>query len=160
MTAKHDNPAERERTAAAAPARRMGDWFDLEFPAFFRWFEDRRPSLFGPDERIRLEEEIDEGVLHVRAEAPGIDPQRDAEVTIEDGVLRLTVQRRKEERSEEEGRVRSEFRYGSFTRTVALPKGTDSSQVTATYDNGILDVTVPIPEPTGDGGQRIAIESS
>ena len=141
----------------ATPARRMGDWFDLDFPALFRWFDERRPIL-GVEDRIRLEEEVIDGVLHIRAEAPGIDPANDAEVTVDDGILRVRVERRKEDRTETEGRVRSEFRYGSFARAVSLPKGTDATKVTATYRDGILDVSVPMPETVNAAAQKVAID--
>ena len=155
-TAKTETPVKVE-AQSAAPARRMGDWFDFDFPALFRWFEERRP-LLGVDDRIRLEEEVADGVLHIRAEAPGIDPEKDAEVTVDDGFLRVRIERRKEERTETDGRVRSEFRYGSFARAVSLPKGTDSSKVTATYRDGILDVAVPMPETGNATAQKVAIE--
>lgn len=142
---------------AAAPARRMGDWFDFDLPGLFRWFEERRP-LHAFDDRIRMEEEVADGVLHIRAEAPGIDPDRDAEVTVDDGVLRVRVERRKEERTESDGRVRSEFRYGSFARALTLPRGTDAAKVSATYRDGILDVSVPMPETVDTSSQKVAIE--
>ena len=155
-TAKNDTPVKVE-AYAGPPARRMGDWFDLDLPGLIRWFDERRP-LLGADERIRLEEEIADGILRIRAEAPGIDPARDAEVTVQDGVLRVSIERRKEERTESEGRVRSEFRYGSFARGVALPKGTDATKVSATYRDGILDVSVPLPQQAVPSAQRVAID--
>jgi HSP20 family protein len=156
-TSKTDMPVKVQTQTPTPPARR--EWFDFDFPGLFRWFEERRPML-GMEDRIRLEEEMADGVLHIRAEAPGIDPERDAEVTVDDGVLRVRVERRKEERSETEGRVRSEFRYGSFARAVSLPKGTDASKVSATYRDGILDVSVPMPETDTPTAQRVAIDHS
>jgi HSP20 family protein len=100
----------------------------------------------------------EDGVLHIRAEAPGIDPGRDAEVTVDDGMLRVRVERRKEERTETEGRVRSEFRYGSFAPAVSLPKGADASKVSATYRDGVLDVSVPIPETVNATAQKATID--
>ena len=142
---------------ATTPARRFGDWFDLDMPNLFRWLDDRRPALFAMDDRLRLEEEVVDGVLHIRAEVPGIDPDKDADITVEDGVLRVSVERRKEERSEEGGRVRSEFRYGSFSRAISLPRGVDTSKVAATYRDGILDVSVPMPEEVDASGHKVAI---
>jgi HSP20 family protein len=106
---------------------------------------------------MRVEEEIKDGALHVRAEVPGIDPEKDAEVSVSDGMLRIKVERRRESRSEEEGHMRSEFRYGSFYRSIPLPKGADSSHVNASYKDGILEVTVPMPEPPPSQAQKISI---
>ncbi len=123
--------------------RRFTDW--LDFPDLFRWFEERRPALFD-EHMIRVEEHVTDGMLTIRAEVPGIDPEKDADITIGDGLLRMKVERRQEETSEEEGRFRSEFRYGSFARSVPLPPDTDPDKVIATYKDGILEVTVPVPE--------------
>jgi HSP20 family protein len=152
--ARSDKP---EVIKAGSPGRRFADWFDLDLPDLFRWFDERRPSLFGSDDRMRVEEEIKDGALHVRAEVPGIDPEKDADVSVSDGMLRIRVERRREHRSEEEGHVRSEFRYGSFYRSIPLPKGADSSQVSASYKDGILEVTVPMPEQQQSQSQKISI---
>jgi HSP20 family protein len=142
---------------SSPPTRRLADWFDVDLPDVFRWFEERRPGLLSGGDRIRVEEEVSDGVLHIRAEAPGIDPEKDAQVSVEDGVLRLHVERRQESRSEEEGRVRSEFHYGSFYRAIPLPKGVDQSQVSASYKDGILEITVPMPQPAQAESQKVNI---
>ncbi|MEA3218564.1 MAG: hypothetical protein QOJ19_4720 [Acidimicrobiia bacterium] len=142
---------------SSPPARRWADWFDRDLPDVFRWLEERRPSLLSSGDRIRVEEEVSDGVLRVRAEAPGIDPDKDAHVSVEDGVLRLKVERRQQSQAEDEGRVRSEFQYGSFYRAIPLPKGVDPSDVTATYKDGILEITVPMPEPVQPEPRKVAI---
>jgi HSP20 family protein len=129
--------------AAEGRVRRFTDWLDM--PDLFRWFEERRPALFD-EQLIRVEEHVENGVLTIRAEVPGIDPEKDAEITIGDGVLRFRVERRQEETSEGRGRYRSEFRYGSFSRSVPLPADTNPESVTASYRDGILEVRVPVPE--------------
>jgi HSP20 family protein len=78
-----------------------------------------------------------------RAELPGVDPAKDVEVTAEDGYLRVVVTRKEE--SKEPGR--SEFRYGTFHRTVALPPGAREDTIAATYVEGILEITMKIGEP-------------
>ncbi len=62
------------------------------------------------------------------------------------------------ERHEETTQDRhSEFKYGSLTRTVALPEGADPDKITATYDKGILKVTVPVPEEAKPATRRITV---
>lgn len=140
-----------ERTTTTTPARRFGDWFDGDFLDLFRWFDERRPGLLPMADRIRVEEEAEGGVLHIRAEVPGIDPGKDAEITVTDSTLHIRVERRQEAKAEEEGRVRSEFRYGSFHRSLPLPKGVEAGQVQASYRDGILQVDIPLPaEPTSE----------
>jgi HSP20 family protein len=91
---------------------------------------------------MRLEDETKDGCYEVRAELPGVDPTDDIEVTVHDG--RLTIKAERTQTSESNGH--SEFSYGSFARTVALPVGADEDDINATYDRGILTVTVPLSE--------------
>ena len=106
----------------------------------FPTFASLRP-LF--DSRLlKLEDEMKEGVYEVRAELPGVDPTDDIEVTVRDG--QLTIKAERIQTGESNGH--SEFSYGSFVRTVALPAGADEDEIHATYDRGILTVSVPLSE--------------
>lgn len=91
---------------------------------------------------LRLEDELKDGLYEVRAELPGVDPTDDIEVTVRDG--QLTIKAERTQTSESNGH--SEFSYGSFTRTVALPAGADENDINATYDRGILTVSIPLTE--------------
>lgn len=101
-------------------------------------------QLFDEDDPIRIEEYRDGDTLVIRAEMPGIDPDRDVEIVASDHVLRVTAERRQESKTEGRTGYRSEFRYGSFSRTVPLPAGTTEDDVAANYRDGILEVRVPI----------------
>src|SRR5437870_1212958 len=61
-----------------------------------------------------------QGDLVVRAELPGIDPEKDVDITVEDGMLTIRGERRHEQRSEDENYYRFESSYGSFQRSVPL----------------------------------------
>jgi HSP20 family protein len=91
---------------------------------------------------LRLEDEMKDGVYEVRAELPGVDPVESIEVTVRDG--RLTIKAERTQTSESNGH--SEFSYGEFVRTVPLPAGADEDDINATYDRGILTVSVPLSE--------------
>jgi HSP20 family molecular chaperone IbpA len=91
---------------------------------------------------MRLEDEVKDGRYEVRAEIPGVDPAKDIDITLRDG--QLTIKAERSEKKEFDGR--SEFSYGSFVRTVSLPTGADEDDVKATYDKGILTVSVAIAE--------------
>ena len=137
--------------------RRRGEWFDLpdlfrwEFPDVFRWFD--RPGVEG---RMRIEEELKDDAIVIRAEMPGIDPEKDVDITVADGALHITASRRKETKEEEGGRVRSEFHYGSYSRSMPLPKGASAKDVKAVYKDGILEVTVPVT-PSKTDKQQVTI---
>ncbi|HVC69163.1 MAG TPA: Hsp20/alpha crystallin family protein [Acidimicrobiales bacterium] len=91
-----------------------------------------------------MEEAIHEGILVIRAELPGVDPEKDVELVVENGILSLRADRREESETKGEKQRHTEFRYGHFERTMALPVGTTEEDVKATYENGILEVRVPI----------------
>ena len=97
---------------------------------------------FFDNHLLRLEDELKDGVYELRAELPGVDPTDDIEVTVRDG--QLTIKAERTQTSESNGH--SEFSYGSFMRTVALPAGADEDDINATYDRGILTVSVPVTE--------------
>ena len=122
----------------------LWEWFDA--PDFARWF-DVRP-LFARFEPMRIEQELSDDTLLVRAELPGIDPDKDVEITLDEGVLRIKAERHSETKEEKEGSFRSEFRYGSFERSVRVPHDTVMDDVKATYADGILEVRCPYKVPT------------
>lgn len=140
------------------PDVRRREWFEFpdlsrwEMPDLFRVF-DRTSSLEG---RIRVEEELKDNAMVIRAELPGIDPDKDVEISVTEGMLRITAERRSETKEENEGRVRSEFHYGSYVRTLPLPKGASENDVKATYKDGILEVTVPVKREAVEP-QRVAV---
>jgi HSP20 family protein len=89
-----------------------------------RWSADRprhrRPTRgFGVDwdwrgeELIRVDEYRDGNTEVIRAELPGVDPEKDVEITVNDVVLRIRAERRIEEKTEDEGYLRHDLRYGS-----------------------------------------------
>lgn len=91
---------------------------------------------------MRLEDELKDGSYEVRAELPGIDPAKDVDITVRDG--QLTIKAERSEKKESNGR--SEFAYGSFVRMVTLPQGADEDGIKASYDKGILTVSVPVAD--------------
>ena len=130
------------------------DWPDLfgarmfDVPATWK-------DLFD-DSDMKVEEFRDGDTLVVRAEMPGIDPDKDVEITVSDGMLHLSAERRSETKTEDKKGYRSEFRYGSFSRSVRLPAGAGEEDVKATYDDGILEVRMPIDEKS-NGAKKIPI---
>ena len=121
-----------------------------QFPRRFLDFFDSPEAWFSGERMVPVEEFMDEGKLVVRAELPGVDPDKDVEITVEDGALTLHAERRQEETTELKDGYRSEFRYGSFSRTVMLPPGAGPDDVTATYDDGVLEVRIPMATPPVD----------
>jgi HSP20 family protein len=96
--------------------------------------------------------------LVIRAELPGVK-QEDVDITLENNVLTISGERKAEQEEERGGYHVRERRYGSFSRSLALPEGLDEGKIHARYDNGVLEVTVEgaaaVQEP-----KRIQIEGS
>jgi HSP20 family protein len=95
---------------------------------------------------IRVEEFREDGTLVIRADLPGIDPDKDVELTVSDGMLHIGAERREEEKREEKGYLRHEVRYGSLSRSLPLPEGVTEDDITATYEAGVLEIRVPEPK--------------
>ena len=95
---------------------------------------------------LRVEEYQDGNTLMVKAEMPGIDPDKDVDISVSDGVLHIQAERQETTEHKEKGGYRTEFRYGSFARDIPLPSGSKDSDVSASYRDGVLEVRVPVAE--------------
>ena len=85
---------------------------------------------------------IDKGGKYlVRAELPGMKTE-DIEVSIDEDGLTISGERKQDKTEKEEHYVYQEHSYGAFRRTVPLPTGVDHDKVEASYENGILEVTL------------------
>jgi HSP20 family protein len=127
-------------------ARRTPEVFERFFGPWSEWF--RRPVPWWPfeGEDVLRVDEFQEGDTHVvRAELPGIDPAKDVEITVDNGMLHLRAERRLEEEKEGKTWRRRELRYGSFSRTLSLPEDVSENDIKASYKDGILEVRVPLP---------------
>jgi HSP20 family protein len=96
----------------------------------------------------------EDGHLVVRAELPGIKPE-EVKIEVEDDIL--TVSGEHEERDEEKGKqyVRRERRFGSFSRSMALPAGVDARKIKAKTRDGVVEVTIPLPSEAKPEAVRI-----
>lgn len=109
----------------------------------------RTGNLLPPIDAFRTDE-----ALVVTIELPGVRPD-DVEVTVEDGVLTLRGERRADEKVTQEQWVRRERAYGSFERSFTLPDGVNPDMITASFENGLLELR--IPHPPEKAPRRISI---
>jgi HSP20 family protein len=126
----------------------------FDFPELWRRMFDNDLEAGG---WLRVEEFRDGDRFVIRAELPGIDPERDVELSVADGVLRISA--RREERKEHKGDdgFRTEFRYGTFVRNVVLPPDVREEDISASYKDGILEVRIPMPQQQEQEPKKIAI---
>jgi HSP20 family protein len=130
-------------------ARRFPDWPLFRFPELWTgWSEE---------DVLRVEEFPENGSIVIRADLPGIDPDKDVDIEVADGMLRVSAERRKEEKVEEKDYVRTELRYGSFLRTLPLPAGATEKDVVATYKDGVLEIRVPVAAPEAPEAKKIPV---
>jgi HSP20 family protein len=90
-----------------------------------------------------LVEEEDHFVL--RADLPGVEEDA-VNVELEDDVLTISGERKSEHESRKDGYYRIERASGTFSRSLTLPDGIDPESIKASFNRGVLEVTVPKPE--------------
>lgn len=112
------------------------------FPDLVRMLEGGWP--FGDHHAFRVEDFREDGNYVLRAELPGVDPEKDIKISVHGNELAITAERAVKTHD----KSHSEFSYGTFARTVQLPAGARPDEVTAAYDAGILQVTVPVRDDT------------
>ena len=119
--------------------RRMDEFFEeLSWPRSFVPAPRAAKSRFLPAADVFHRN----GDLVIRADLAGMDPVKDVKVTLLDGDLVLTGERRQESEVKEADYFRRERSYGSFERHIAVPEGTDPAKVKASYQDGILEIVV------------------
>jgi len=111
-----------------------------------------------PFRDIKVEEYVEGDQLVIKAEVPGVDPDRDIDVSVDNGVLTISAERRESSREKFGDRgFHSELSYGSFVRQVRLPAGTSPEVVSATYKDGVLEIRMPKPSAEA-ASRRIQIQ--
>jgi HSP20 family protein len=93
-----------------------------------------------------------DGQLIVRADLPGLSKD-DVQVELTDDAILIRGQRKQEREEKREGYYRSERSYGSFYRQIPLPKGVKTENATATFRDGVLEITMPAPQGEALGRQ-------
>jgi HSP20 family protein len=121
-----------------------------------RWF-DREVV---PEGWLRVEEVHEDGTLVVRVELPGVDPDKDIDVSVAEGMLHISAKREERTEHKDKASYRSEFRYGEFSRDLVLPTGVDKDAVKAEYKDGILEVQIPWPVEPKATSSKVPISRS
>ena len=93
--------------------------------------------------------------LVVHAELPGIDP-KDVEINVVGNHLTIKGERKMDKEVKEEDYYMREIGYGTFERTITLPEGVNTEKVKATYNKGLLEITMPAEVAVK--GKKVPIE--
>jgi HSP20 family protein len=131
-------------------------------------FEEGQPQRWVP--AMDLVEADDHFLL--KADLPGLG-EDDVNIEVRDNALTISGERKAEHESRERGWYRVERSFGRFSRSLTLPEGVNADAVEASFDKGVLEVTIPKPEErkprrvqikaggaTGNGHQPAAVEGT
>jgi HSP20 family protein len=121
---------------------------ESRFPRFFEEFEEEEISP-------PVESFVKDGNLVVRADVPGLDP-KNIEISVLHDVLTIKGERKAEKEVKDKDYLRREVSYGAFERRMSLPEGAAVDKIQATFKNGVVEVSVPLPK--GIEGKTIPLE--
>ncbi len=96
--------------------------------------------------------------LHLKLEVPGMEA-KDLDIQVMADRVAISGERKSETKSEADGNIRSEFRYGKFQRVIPLPSRIQNANVTADYKDGILNLTLPKLEEEINKVVKVNLES-
>jgi HSP20 family protein len=111
------------------------------FDRMFDDLADGRERAWTP----AIDVERENGNLVVHADVPGIKPE-EVKIEVQDDILTVSGEHQDASEKKDKHYVRRERRYGSFSRSIALPAGVDAKQIKAKTHDGIVEVTIPLPK--------------
>jgi HSP20 family protein len=142
-TPETGNPFQMMRRFTRDMERLFEDFGGFNFPNFFQTdFAPFRMELDNGAWMPQIEVLQNNGQFKVRADLPGVTKD-DVKVEVTDELLTISGERKEEKEEKQEGFYRSERSYGSFYRQIPLPEGATTENATATFQNGVLEITIP-----------------
>jgi HSP20 family protein len=129
------------------------DWFG-RFPG-----RDLFADWQTAPQRPAIETRVDDGKFVVRTDLPGIDP-KNVDIKVVGDMLTIKGSREEKSETKKADYMRREIRYGSFERSISLPEGIKAEDLKATYHDGVLELTAPMPKEALPKEVKIQIEGS
>ena len=121
------------------------------------------PSTFGSFEQTVWWPQVEAfergGKFIVRADLPGLKKD-DVKVEVTDEAITLSGERRQEHEEKGEGYYRTERSYGSFYRQIPLPEGIKADDATATFQNGVLEISMQAPQREERRSRQLQIKDA
>jgi Molecular chaperone (small heat shock protein) len=125
----------------------FGDWID----DFFRMDDWSTSYGYYPS----MESFIKDNTVHLRVELPGVDP-KDVDISLKDGHLCISGERKRSKTEKGSCYCFEEMNYGKFSRCFHVPRDVDVEKISAKYEKGMLELTIPLSEEVK--GKKIPIE--
>lgn len=125
----------------------------------FRWAS---PDVAVPEAPLwapRVDVVTKDNALVTRVDLPGMKKD-DVLVEVQDGYLTFSGERKNETKEEKSNVYREEREYGNFCRRLPLPQGVKAEDVRATFTNGVLEITIPLPAVTPPGARKIPVHDA
>jgi len=142
------------------PSREL-DHFRSEFDDLLERFQFGR-DFFGDSEgvpaRPAIESFVEGDKFVVRTDLPGIDP-KDVGIKVVGDMLTIKGKREEKSETKKADYYRREVRYGAFERAITLPDGIKADHLKATYRDGVLELTAPMPKEATPKEVKIQIEA-
>jgi len=123
-----------------------------------RVFESMTPAEMGMMQLPAVDVFEQDGKVVVKANLPGMNKEN-IEVTATEDSISLKGEFKREEKVEERGFFRQERQSGRFFRTIPMPTAINPDQVTASFKDGVLEVTAPKAEPEKAKEKKVPIEA-
>jgi HSP20 family protein len=132
-------------------------WFDEPIRSMWRW--PGRPEAVETSWSPTIDVFEKDNRLITKVDLPGLKKE-DVKVEVTDNQLVISGERRREIEEKKDNVYRSEREYGSFYRAVPLPEGVKVEDVKATFSNGVLEVSMPVPARPEAKARSIEIQES
>jgi len=113
------------------------------FDRLFDDWQDGRERAWMPAIDVVRED----GHMVVHADLPGVTPE-EVKIEVDDDILTVSGEHQESTERKDKHYVRRERRYGSFRRSMPLPAGVDPKKIEAKTHDGVVEVTIPLPEET------------
>jgi len=139
------NPFRMMRRFTKDMERLFSDFEDFRFSNFFKDFAPFSMEFDTAKWVPQIEVLHNNGQLLLRADLPGLTKD-DVKVEVTNDMLTISGERKEEKEEKREGFYRSERSYGSFYREIPLPEGAKTEDAAATFRNGVLEITMPVPK--------------
>jgi len=138
-------------------ASAMARWRPIADLSELRERLDQAFGTNGESWNPRIDVVKKEGEIVLKADLPGVKPD-EIEVEVEDGVLTVSGEHEEQSEEKEERYLRRERRFGSFSRSMALPEGVTAGDIEATTTDGVLELTIPLPKPERKPTETVKVQ--
>lgn len=117
---------------------------------------DREQAMAAPRWIPAVESFVKDNSYHLRMELPGVSPEN-VDINLTGDQLTVSGEKKTSREEDQKNYYFSESRYGRFHRSFRLPEGVKSEDVKASYENGVLELTIPVPETVKPKSVKIEV---